>query len=567
MKYYNFLIITLCFLILIGCETTIVQPHETASAKKTFKLSTDVPISSVAASSALWTASNAIDGDTTTDWSSNTHTSASSTEWIAYWFNSFYNINYIEMFPRYAGGTALGFPVQFDIYYSNGSSWIHESSYSSFPTPRTDWIILPLPTTVNANGIQIVATQLGLDNYNNAVFQLAEVGAGFNAGFNNFQFIGNNGVSLQNEIRNVGSDSFNPNKLSNWNYDIRNPIIKAVAGGNSNIYAPSIVPNGGAWNIYFGGWDGTTDGHDRISITVTNDNFLSFGTHYVMIDNGVMNHVNNETVIKQTNGTWLMYYTTLPYSPVLNKPAYATSPNGVSWTPNAGNPSYLINMSGYNNWSNADINGSNVIYYENGVYHLYFDDFNYASTGHANAVHHAMSTDMVNFTYTGDALNENWIAQDVKIFTYNSSNYYLMCLHDNTSSLRYSIGTSPTIFSASQLLLNNLNSADQYITSGGFVANNNRLYGVLYGAGSVSTLTENAIYAKWLQKKVIFVSNDGSVRWGDIERAFGPDRIELFMNTNIETGHFYVYDTDGTTLLYTSPPVTIRSGDIWQYAH
>lgn len=565
MKYYNFLFVLSCFLFFIGCNKTIVQPQGATTGKRISKLSTDVPITSVAASSQLWSDSNAIDGDTTTIWSSNTHSSASSTEWIAYWFSTFYNINYIEMYPRYAGGPALGFPIQFDIYYSNGSSWVHESSYTSFPTPQTDWIILPLPATVNANGIQIVATQLGVDNYNNYVFQLAEVGAGYNSGYGNFQFVENNGVSQQNEIRNVGSGSFDPNKLTNWNYDIRNPIITAVPGGNSNIYAPSIVANGGAWNIYFGGWDGTTDDHDRISITVTNDNFLTFGTHYVMIDNGVFNHVNNETAIKKPDNTWLMYYTAASYSPPLNKPCYATSPDGVSWTPNVGSTSYLINMSGYNNWNNADVNGSNVIYLENGVYNLYFDDFNYATTGHADAVHHATSTDMVNFTYTGDVLNEGWIAQDVKMFTYNGSNYYLMCLQNNTSSLRYSIGTNPTSFSASQLLLTNLNSADQYITSAGWVANNNRLYGVLYGAGPSSTLTQNAIHAKWLQKKVIFISNDGKVRWGDIERAYGPDRIKLFMNTNIETGHFYIYDTDGTTLLYTSPPVTMRSGDVWQY--
>jgi hypothetical protein len=37
------------------------------------------------------------------------------------------------------------------------------------------------------------------------------------------------------------------------------------------------------------------------------------------------------------------------------------------------------------------------------------------------------------------------------------------------------------------------------------------------------------------------------------------------MSTDMETGRFYVYDTDGTTLLYTSPQVTMRSGDVWTY--
>jgi hypothetical protein len=564
MKSLYFLFLTSCLICLTGCERTIVQSPETVTGKKISKQSTDIAISSVAASSALWSASYLYDNDTTTIWSSNVHASTSNTEWVAYWFNGFYDVNYIELMPRYGSSGAMCFPVTFNVYYSNGSSWVLVSSYTSFPTPQADWVILPLSSTVNTNGIHVVATTLGVDNYNNAAFQLGEVGAGYNAGYNTFNFVGNNGVSQENEIRNVGSGSFNPNKLSNWNYDYRNPIMTAQSGGNSNIYAPNVVYNG-AWNIYFGGWDGTTDGHDRVSISVSYDNFLTFGAHSVMIDKGVMNHCNNETVIKQSNGTWLMYYTTLQYSPALNKPAYATSSDGASWTPNAGSTSYLINMSGYNNWSNADVNGSNVIYYENGTYHLYFDDFNYASTGHSLAVNHATSTDMVNFTYTGNVLNEGWIAQDVKLLNYNSTNYYLMCLQLNTSSLRYSLGTSPTSFSASQQLLTNLSSADQYITSGGFVVNNNRLYGVLYGAGPSTSLSQNSIHAKWLQKKVIFVSNNGSTRWGDVEKAYGPDRIKLYMNANVLTGHFYVYDTDGTTLLFTSPPVTIRSGDIWQY--
>ncbi len=527
--------------------------------------STDIPVTSVATSSALWPAAALKDSNDATIWSSNTYAGAEQTEWVAYWFNSFDSVNYIKLLPRYGATGALGFPVSFSIYTSNGSSWVLAGTHTAFPTPQTGWVILPLPSTVYANGIRVVATILGQDNVNNYVFQLAEVSAGYDAKFNHFKFISNNNVYRQNEIRNVGSGTFNPNKITNWNYDERNPIIVAQPGGNSNIYAPSIQANGGAWNVYFGGWDGTTDGHDRISVTVTNDNFLTFNPHALMIDKGVMIHMNNETVIKTADGIWRMFYTTYGGSPAINKPGYATSSNGVNWTPSSGNASYLLNMSGYTNWNNADVNGSNVLYYENGTYHLYFNDFNYTSTGHAFAVHHATSTDMVNFSYTGDVLNEALMAQDVKKFTYNSSSYYLMTMHANSNQLRYSVGTSPVNFAASQQLTANLGAADQYITAAGFVTQNNRLYGVLYGAGPVPTLDHNAIHAKWLQKKVLFISDGTGAQWGDIEKAYGPDRIKLYMNTDIETGHFYVYDTDGTTLLYTSPRVTMRSGDIWEY--
>lgn len=568
MKLYAVLFMA-AVVVFFGCQKAalqrIVAPEAMTTQQMVIFESTDIPVTSVTASSALWPVAALKDSNDATIWSSVTHSSAGTTEWAAYWFNGFDSVNYIKMLPRYGSTGALGFPVSFSIYTSNGNSWVLAATDTAFPTPRKEWVILQLPFAVYANGIQIVATTLGKDDVNNYVFQLAEVGAGYDAKFDHFKFIGNNNVYQQNEIRNVGSGTFNPGKMANWNYDERNPVIVAQPGGNSNIYAPSIQANGGAWNVYFGGWDGTTDGHDRISVTVTNDNFLTFNPHVSVIDKGGMTHMNNETVIKTADGIWRMFYTTYGGSPAINKPGYATSTNGVNWIPSSGNASYLLNMSGYANWSNADVNGSNVLYYEGGTYHLYFNDFNYTSTGHAFAVHHATSTDMVNFSYTGDVLNEGLVAQDVKKFTYNNGSYYLMAMHINSNQLRYSIGTSPVNFSASQQLTTNLGSADQYITAAGFVTKDNRLYGVLYGAGPVSSLDHNAIHAKWMQKKVLFISDATGAQWGDIERAYGPDRIKLYMNTNIETGHFYVYDTDGSTLLYISPRVTMRSGDIWEY--
>lgn len=226
--------------------------------------STDIPVTSVTTSSALWPAAALKDSNDATIWSSNIHASGGETEWVAYWFNSSDSVNYIKMLPRYGATGALGFPVSFRIYTSNGSSWVLAVTDTAFPVPQNGWVILPLPSTIYTNGIQIVATTLGKDNVNNYVFQLAEVSAGHDAKFDHFKFISNNNVYQQNEIRNVGSGTFNPNKITNWNYDDRNPIIVAQAGGNSNIYAPSIQANGGAWNVYFGGWDGTTDGNDRI---------------------------------------------------------------------------------------------------------------------------------------------------------------------------------------------------------------------------------------------------------------------------------------------------------------
>ena len=530
------------------------------------------PITSASASSQLWPVANVYDGNNTSVWSSNTNNASNNTESVSITINGSQNVNLIKLFPRYYNSLALGFPVDFNIYYwdNNGSNWVLAQSYTSFPTPnRNDSIILPLSTTVNTNAILISAGKLGLDDLGNYVFQMGEFGLAYDHEFEcNFHFLGNtfvnsggNVASNENEIRNVGSDGFDPNKFSNWNFEYRKPFIAANSGGNSNIYAPTLVKNGGAWNVFFGGWDGTTDFHDRISLTVTGDDFLTFGSHALVINSGIMDHVNNGSALKTGVNQWWLYYTTLPTgSGAKNKPCYATSANGLNFTPNAGNSNYSLTMTGYSPWANADVNGSNVMLNKNGTYHLYFDNF----TTNLDGVHYAISTDGINFTYQNAALTENGrVCNDVKEFTFNNQNYYVMMAHANTSAVFYSVSNNLSSFPTTQTLTNNFNSNDQYITAVGIASDNNRCLGLLYGAGAVPTLDHNAIYAKWLQKKVIF--SNQYIYWGIGESGYGPDRIRLYMDNTVETGKFLVYDTDGQTLLYKSPSVTMRGGDIWEY--
>lgn len=539
----------------------------------------DLPVVSLAASSQLWPVGNANDGNPSTCWSSSVHGSANSTEWIAYWFGGYYSVNYIKLRPRYSN-VALSFPVDFTVYYSDGSNWQPVYTYTSFPTPqRNDWIILPFATTVRANGILVSATKLGQDDFHNYVLQFAEVGAGYDSGFEKFTFQGNNGASLQNEIRGAGSSQFNPDKLRNWNYDIRRPLIAANAtpGPYRNIYAPNIVLDGSSsmphtWNIYFGGWDGTSDHYDRISLLKSTDDFLTFSAnHVVQINKGSFEHVNNESVQKIGVNQWLMYYTTWPDGGNHNKPCYSTSANGLDWTPSAGTTSSCLTMLNYPDWGGgADVNGSNVLYYENGTYHLYFIDVN---PQHPFGVHHATSGNGVNYTYQNTIQDQYTVVNgtpqpitpnDVKPFSFNGTPYYLMAGVNINNGVYAGTNSIVTNFPGPTRLFTSLDSNDANLTGVGVVSDGSRLYGVLYGgvAGPPSTVCcTNAIYAAWLQKKVLFIND--YVRWGDIERAYGPDRIKLFMLNQVETGKFYVYDTDGTTLLYVSPRVTIRSGDIW----
>lgn len=525
--------------------------------------------SSSAIAGTNWATANAIDGNLSTLWSSLTRTSASNTEWIRFGFSGGANatINYIRIRPRFNSplGRALGFPVNFTISYNNGGIWTTAQTHSSFTTPTTaDWVLLPLPT-VGATQVQVTATTLGTDDVGNYVFQLAEIVAGYDVALENAYQLGKSVSGNRLEVRNVGSESFtNPSELGNWVYDTRNPLITPGAG--NNIYAPSVVRNGTGWNIYYGGWD-TTNTHDQILMTTSADDFMSFGGRSLQIASGTQNHVNNVCVVKTATDQWKMMFTSLPYgSPPRNKPMVATSTNGTTWTPSEGNTSALLTMSGYTDasnsaWTTADVNGGNHFLYENGTYHMWFDDFNNFK------VHYATSTNFKDFTYQGVALNEVKVCNDAKAFSYGGLRQYLWAYHLNGGKVWYSTGTAVTTPSASKVLFSSNGAADAYIVAPCFVTDGTRLYGALYGAGAVSGLTKNRIFAKWLQKKVVFTTTSLATLGGTANQSYGPDRQQLAMDPakTVVTGRFSIYDTDGVSLLYVSPQVTIRKGDVWNY--
>ncbi len=135
------------------------------------------PVNSVATSSALWPHAHLKDGNLGTVWSSNGHPDANHAEWLAYWFDGFRPVNYIKLYPRFHQGKTLGLPTSINLYWSDGSTWHFAKTYTNIAV-QNNYVILPLPTTVNANGIQVVANQLGADDFNNYYFQLSEVAAG-----------------------------------------------------------------------------------------------------------------------------------------------------------------------------------------------------------------------------------------------------------------------------------------------------------------------------------------------------------------------------------------------------
>jgi len=263
-----------------------------------------------------------------------------------------------------------------------------------------------------------------------------------------------------------------------------------------------------------------------------------------------------------------MYYTQKA-EPGYNKPAYATSADGASWVPYKANGSNYLQMANYNNWGTADVNGSNVLLVDsNGTRHLFFTDFNIPSKT-PYRVHHATSTSNNSYSYVGDVNStDSQICTDIKSFKANGVTYYYAVSHLNTYYIKFNVTTDLFKWPASSQMFSNFGANDKYITSVGIVAANNRMYGILYGAGPDVNLNQNSIFALWLTKKVTFISDETGKTWGgsgNAERSHGPNQVVMPMSSSFTTGHYNIYDTDGYTLLFSSPQITIRSGDVWKF--
>lgn len=583
----------ICSILVLGLVTIDFQGR--LSIGKAKATSVTWPITSYETSSEIsgWESEKLFDNNTSTMWSSEQQSSASNSQKIIFEFDTYHDTNFIKLYPRYLNNNALSFPVNFTIEYSDGAQWNLVYQYENFPNPKFDWIILALPETINAKGIIVRADVLGTDNNGKYYFQLGEVAAGYDEGFKLLQFQGIDADEGINLIENVEADAFNPNKISNWNYDYRMPLLKSNCVGKENIYAPHAELVGAQWYVYYGGMDsvpGSTCDYenDRLYMTFTDKKFQNFDDNQrrKIIDEGpYFLHTNNLAIARTPpeTGYWgAMVYTAAWHQndgKKRDKPAYALSTDGINWIPeNPGNPNEtntLLNIDNYHiDWETANINGQNAFIYDDGQYWYYY------------AVeclgYRAYATNIPNFTedgsiYNGPYYDETGKCQtgkainDIKKFRWNGADYYFFVSHTNSDHVYYSLSTDPSWFPDEQILFSSMaltegkTRTDDYIVSAGILTDGMKIYGVLYGASDTSNLNKNKIFAKWLQKKVYF--SNSRVGWGSIERADGPNKIRLAMDApnSIETGKFYIYDSDGTTLLFESSDVTIISGMRWKF--
>ena len=374
------------------------------------------------------------------------------------------------------------------------------------------------------------------------------------------------------EVTGVEAGEFNPliwqAGALNFVPDLRAPLLAPRSGKFRNIYAPSAVETPGGYRLFYGAWDGVPTGNDRIYSATTDTRFQNFFDRHIVIAPGSYIHLCNVNALRFDDGSFALFGTLYPVTD-LNKPAFFKSDaTGTNWNGLPGEPHTVrardvVDIGGYA-YAKADINGMNVMLRESEVYRLYFGDFK-----NPGGTFRATSTDGRHYTFEAKVLDGPGYVNDVKKFRVGAATYYLMGLHENGARLWQTVSTNGAAFPAARTLLANLEAADAYIVALGWVVRGpqespgRKLLGVLYGAGPVSALNENSIYARWLQRRVVFVADDGTRYPGT--RALGPDRQLLaFSSTGPVTGRFEVYAEDGATLLGTLPTHTVSSGQSYR---
>jgi hypothetical protein len=368
--------------------------------------------------------------------------------------------------------------------------------------------------------------------------ELQEVSAGVSAGII--------------EVQGLSAGPFNPaywqHDTLNWVPDTRVPMFAALTSSPyQNIYAPWAIEQPNGWRMFYGGWDGSPTPNDRI-YSVTTADFLTFDNRMLVIDDGAFYEVNNVNVQQLSDGSLHMICTVATIDGS-NWPGYFSSPDGITWNgvlePYQAQLTDIVDIQGYPKYDLAGFNAGNVLFRDNNSWTLYF--YNNFDNG---TIYRAVGVSPSTVQLEGSALATGHDPQGVLKFIVGGQPWYLMGLMSNAPRLWYSLSNDGLTFDKEQVLFNNLSTVDTSIASVGFVTAGDRILGALYGANTGTpddVAADNKIFARWLQKRVVFKDSSGAQYTGS---SYGPDR-QWFQapSSGSLTGTIDVYAEDGITLL------------------
>jgi hypothetical protein len=370
------------------------------------------------------------------------------------------------------------------------------------------------------------------------------------------------------EIQGLGAGAFSPadwqHDTLNWVPDVRAPMFPALTTGpNQNIYAPWAVEQPTGWRMFYGGWDGTlSPPHDQVYSVMTGD-FLTFQDRSLVIGNGAFYNVNNVNVQVLPDGSMHMICTAETLFPA-DYPAYFSSPDGVIWNgspePYQAQLSDIAEIQGYPGYQTGSFNGGNVLLRDVNSWVLYFYDNN-----NNGQIFRAVGDSPHTVQLTGIALQTGHDPNDVKKIVVGGQTWYLMGLNSNAAQLWYSLSNDGITFLPEQTLFPHQSIQDPSMDSVGFVTSGSRLLGALYGANTGNPgdqLADNKIFARWLQKRVVFIDSSGNMYAA--QGSYGPDRQWFQAPTNgTLDGTMIVYAEDGVTPLGSST-VILSAGKAYQ---
>jgi hypothetical protein len=124
-----------------------------------------------------WSATNVMDNNQSTCWSSNNDTGSggTTTEYIYVKLNSVMNVNQVHLVPRSGG---LCFPVNFKFQYStDGTTWTDVSgqTYTNYTNPGAIEQTFTFAAAVSAQYIRLYITKESLDDTNNYYAQIGDI--------------------------------------------------------------------------------------------------------------------------------------------------------------------------------------------------------------------------------------------------------------------------------------------------------------------------------------------------------------------------------------------------------
>jgi len=367
------------------------------------------------------------------------------------------------------------------------------------------------------------------------------------------------------EIQGLSAGNFNSaywqKNTLNWVPDIREPMFTSLATSPfQNIYSPFALEQPGGWRMFYGGWDGSDTPNDRI-YSVTTSDFLTFDNRMLVIDHGAFEHINDVNVQQLPDGSLHMMCTGGLNDNRTNWPTYFSSPDGVVWNgtpePYQAQLSDIVDIEGYSDYKAGGFNAGNVLFHESAGWVLYFYD-NFSPTAQ---IYRATGSTPLTVQYQGVALQTGADPNTMNKFVLENQTWYLMGLMSNAPQVWYSLSNDGLTFEPQQTLFFNLSALDSSMDTVSFVTRGSQVLGTLYGANTGTPdnqLSDNAIFARWLQKKIVITDSTGNQYL--VQGSYGPDR-QWFQAPTSGTldGTMVVYAEDGVTPLGSSL-VTLTAG-------